>query len=62
MSYRCEICGKRPMFGHSVSHAHNVSRRKFTPNLHRVRVRAEGRVRRMRVCSRCLKAAKVCKA
>ena len=62
MSYRCGICGKRPMFGHSISHAHNVTRRKFMPNLHRVRVRVDGRVKRLRVCTRCLKAGKVRKA
>lgn len=62
MSYTCDICGKRPMFGHSISHAHNVTRRKFVPNLHRVRVRVDGRVKRLRVCTRCLKAGKVRKA
>jgi large subunit ribosomal protein L28 len=50
------------MFGNSISHAHNVTKRKFMPNLHRVRVRVDGRVKRMRVCTRCLKAAKVRKA
>lgn len=50
------------MFGHSISHAHNVSRRKFKPNLHRVRVRVDGRVVRLRLCTRCLKAGKVRKA
>ncbi len=62
MAYRCDICGKGPMFGHSISHAHNVTRRKFMPNLHRVRVRVDGRVRRLRVCTRCLKAGKIRKA
>jgi large subunit ribosomal protein L28 len=62
MSYKCEICGKRPMFGHSISHAHNVTLRTFKPNLHRVRVRVDGRVKRVRVCTRCLKAGKVQKA
>jgi large subunit ribosomal protein L28 len=62
MSYKCDICGKRPMFGHSISHAHNVTRRKFMPNLQRVRVRVDGRVKRMRICTRCLKAGKVRKA
>ncbi len=62
MSYRCDICGKRPMFGNSISHAHNVTKRKFMPNLHRIRVRANGRVRRLRVCTRCLKAGKALKA
>jgi large subunit ribosomal protein L28 len=59
MAYRCDICGKKPMFGHNISHAHNVTKRKFMPNLHRVRVRVNGRVKRIRVCSRCLKAGKV---
>ncbi|NIT34902.1 MAG: 50S ribosomal protein L28 [candidate division Zixibacteria bacterium] len=59
MAYRCDICGKRPMFGHNISHAHNVTKRKFMPNLHRVRVRVDGRVKRIRVCTRCLKAGKV---
>ncbi len=59
MAYRCDICGKKPMFGHNISHAHNVTKRKFMPNLHRVRVRVNGRVKRIRVCSRCLKAGKI---
>ena len=50
------------MFGHSISHAHNVTKRKFMPNLHRIRVRANGRVRRLRVCTRGLKAGKALKA
>jgi large subunit ribosomal protein L28 len=62
MSYRCDICGKKPMFGQSISHAHNVTKRKFMPNLHRVRVRVDGGVKRLRVCTRCLKAGKVRKA
>ncbi len=62
MSYKCDICGKGPMFGHSISHAHNVTRRKFMPNLQRVRVRVDGRVKRLRICTRCLKAGKVRKA
>lgn len=62
MSYQCDICGKGPMFGNSISHAHNVTKRKFMPNLHRVRVRVDGRVKRLRVCTRCLKAGKVLKA
>ena len=62
MSYKCDICGKGPMFGHSISHAHNVTRRKFMPNLQRVRVKADGRVKTLRVCARCLKGGKVQKA
>ena len=33
MSKICEICGKKPMVGNNVSHAHNVTKRRFNPNL-----------------------------
>jgi len=62
MSVKCEVCGKTPLHGHAVSHAHNVTLRKFMPNLHRVRVNDRGHVKTIRVCSRCLKAGKVRKA
>jgi large subunit ribosomal protein L28 len=55
----CEICGKKPMFGHNVSHAHNVTNRRFNPNLQSVRARVNGRVRKVNVCTRCLRAGKV---
>lgn len=59
MARRCEICGKGPRVGANVSHAHNVTKRRFYPNLHRVRARIDGRTRYVRVCSSCLKAGKV---
>ncbi len=62
MARKCEICGKGPMFGHSVSHAHNVTNRRWNPNLQRVRVRVAGKVKRMYVCTRCLKSGAVQKA
>ena len=62
MARRCEICGKSPRSGANISHAHNVTKRRFYPNLHRVRVSEGGTTRRVRVCSSCLKAGKVVKA
>jgi large subunit ribosomal protein L28 len=62
MSKRCEICNKGPMFGNNVSHANNKTRRRFEPNLQSVRALVNGVVRRMKVCTRCLKAGKVVKA
>ncbi|ADD67311.1 ribosomal protein L28 [Denitrovibrio acetiphilus DSM 12809] len=62
MAKRCEICGKGPMFGHQISHAHNVSRRVFYPNVHRIRVIESGAVVRKKVCTKCMKAGKVQKA
>ncbi|MFC1895783.1 50S ribosomal protein L28 [Thermodesulfobacteriota bacterium] len=62
MSRMCEICGKKPVVGHNVSHAHNVSKRRFNPNLQRVRAVHKGRAKRMVVCTKCIKAGKVVKA
>ena len=62
MAKRCEICGKRPVVGRNISHAHNVSPRRFEPNLQRVRAVVNGGVRRLRVGTRCLRSNKVVKA
>jgi large subunit ribosomal protein L28 len=62
MAKRCEICGKGPVVGRQVSHAHNVSSRRFRPNLQTVRAIVNGGVRRIRVCTRCLRSQKVTKA
>jgi large subunit ribosomal protein L28 len=61
MSQRCEICGKGPAVGHKISHAHNVSSRRWLPNLVNMRALVNGRAQRLRVCTRCLKAGKVTK-
>ena len=55
MAKVCQICGKGPQFGNNVSHAHNLSRRKWSPNLQRVRATINGTTRRIRVCAKCLK-------
>ncbi len=62
MARECEICGKRPATGRTVSHAHNVTSRRFNPNLQRVRAVIDGGVRRIRVCTRCLRSGRVTKA
>ena len=48
--------------GRKVSHAHNVSPRRFEPNLQNVRAVVNGGNKRMRVCTRCLRSQKVVKA
>ena len=62
MAKRCEVCGKGPVVGRKVSHAHNVSPRRFEPNLQRVRVSLNGGTKYMRVFTRCLRSKKVVKA
>ena len=62
MSRVCEICGKKPMFGNNVSHANNKTRRRFNPNLQNVRAIKSGQVKKMTVCTRCIKSGSVVKA
>ena len=58
----CYSCGKGPAFGNSRSHSMIATRRRFEPNLQKVRIRVAGAPRREYVCTRCLKAGKVLKA
>jgi large subunit ribosomal protein L28 len=62
MAFKCEICGKGPLVGNQVSHANNKTKKRTLPNLQRVRALIDGSHRRIRVCTRCLKAGKVTKA
>ncbi|HEY2932576.1 MAG TPA: 50S ribosomal protein L28 [Acidobacteriota bacterium] len=59
MARACSVCGKEAQYGHRISHAHNVSNRKFDPNLHYVRAVVDGVTKRIRVCTRCLRSGKV---
>jgi large subunit ribosomal protein L28 len=62
MAKVCHVCRRGPAFGHSRSHSMVATKRRFNPNLQRVRVLLEGRPQRAYVCTRCLKAGKVQKA
>jgi len=62
MSRACEICGKGPSFGNNVSHAHNVTKRRWDANLQNVRILENGATKKARVCTTCLKSGKVVKA
>jgi large subunit ribosomal protein L28 len=71
----CDICGRGPKMGNQITrsglakskggiglHTGGISRRKFAVNLHPIKAMVGKTVKRMRVCSRCLKAGKVKKA
>jgi large subunit ribosomal protein L28 len=62
MSKICSVCGKGPAFGNSRSHSMVATRRRFDPNLQRVRILVDGVARRAYVCTRCLRSGKVEKA
>jgi large subunit ribosomal protein L28 len=62
MARVCDICGKGPQFGNRVSHAHNVTKRRWNVNLQSVRANINGTHRRLRVCTACIKSNKIAKA
>ncbi len=62
MSRICDICGKQAQVGNHRSHALNATKRRFYPNLHEVRAIMADGIRKVKVCSSCLKANKVQKA
>ncbi|MCU0636921.1 MAG: 50S ribosomal protein L28 [Gemmatimonadaceae bacterium] len=59
---RCYSCGKGVAFGNNVSHANNKTRRVYRPNLQVVRVLKDGKVIKVKVCTRCIAAGKVQRA
>lgn len=63
MSKVCEICGKAPVAGRSISHSHRVTNRMFCPNIQKITVvEKNGKVCKKNVCTRCMKAGKVTRA
>jgi large subunit ribosomal protein L28 len=62
MAQVCDICGKGPQFGNNISHAHNVTRRRWNVNLQAVKALVNGAPKRIRVCTSCIKSGKIAKA
>ncbi len=62
MARVCDICGKGPVTGNNISHANNKTRRRWLPNLQSVRAVINGSVKKIKVCTSCLRSGKVQKA
>ena len=62
MAQVCDICGKGPQFGNNISHAHNVTKRRWNVNLQAVKALVNGNPKRIRVCTSCIKTGKIAKA
>jgi large subunit ribosomal protein L28 len=62
MAKVCDLCGRGPQFGTKVSHAHNLTKRRWNINLQEVRATVKGAAKRIRVCTSCIKNGKVQKA
>jgi large subunit ribosomal protein L28 len=61
MASVCDICGKKPGFGMNVSHSHRRTKRRWNPNVQRVRAVVNGAPKRLHVCTSCIRAGKVTK-
>jgi large subunit ribosomal protein L28 len=55
MANRCDVCGKRPQYGHKVSHSNRKANRRFLPNVQHRRLTLNGVTRNVYVCTRCLR-------
>jgi large subunit ribosomal protein L28 len=62
MAKVCEVCGRGPVFGNKVSHAHNITKRRWNLNLQTVHALVKGASKRVRVCTSCIRDGKVQKA
>lgn len=61
MSRKCTVCGKGPTVGNTVSHAHNTSRRRWLPNLQKIKFQDGNKVRSGYVCTSCIRSGKLTK-
>jgi large subunit ribosomal protein L28 len=55
----CDICAKGPGFGNNRPWSRKITKRRFDPNIQRVRATVNGAPKRLNVCTGCLKAGKV---
>jgi large subunit ribosomal protein L28 len=62
MAAVCDICGRHPGFGMKVSHSHRRSKRRWLPNVQKIRAVVNGTPKRIHVCTKCIKAGKVVRA
>jgi len=62
MASKCEMCGKGPSWGMSVSHSHRRTKRRWNPNIQRIRASVNGSTKRLNVCTGCIKSGKIVKA
>ncbi len=52
---KCEICGKGPQFGHNRSHSMVATKRRWNPNVQKVTLMIDGKPKKVRACSRCIR-------
>jgi large subunit ribosomal protein L28 len=50
------------MSGHNISHSHKLTKRRWIPNLQKIKVKVDGEIKKMRVCTACIRSGKIEKA
>jgi large subunit ribosomal protein L28 len=61
MASVCELCGKKPSIGMNLSFSHRRTKRRWNPNVQRVRALVNGTPKRLDVCTSCIRAGRVTK-
>ena len=56
MAAVCDICAKKPGFGNNRPWSRKITKRRFDPNIQRVRATVNGTPKRLNVCTGCIKA------
>lgn len=62
MANVCEVCGKGERSGFNVSHSHLKTKRSWKPNIQKVKAIVNGEIKKINVCTRCLRSDKVSRA
>jgi large subunit ribosomal protein L28 len=62
MAKICEICGKRSSTGNMVSKSGRRTKRKWLPNLQRIKININGQIKKAHICTRCIRSNKIRKA
>ncbi len=62
MAKVCVICRKSKDTGFQISHSNVKTKRKWRPNIQRIKILLDGSPRRVNVCTRCIKAGKIKRA
>ncbi len=55
----CDICGKGTKSGNQISHSHRKTKRKWKVNLVSIKAKINNSIKRIKICTRCLRSGKV---
>ncbi len=55
MSFKCDICGKKPVAGNAVSHSMRHTRRRWKPNIQKITIEKDGKKQGIKICTRCMR-------